>query len=337
MTKADRYSQKGLSLIELMIAMALGSLLLLGVYKVFDLHQRGFQLIVDLNDREDNAQLALNLLTSAIRMAGYWGGVQASSVRTGAVHLSAAPGACQSNWVLDAGKGLEGLDGAAAVSQVKGLPAQCIKPGDYKKDSDMLVVRYANSREFFSDQEVDNKRYARHVFIRAQAGEAAFIFQGKDVLTARAAVPDAGFHYTMPFESELFFLKPCQVNGVACEQHETILTRLVLQGDRYVQEGLVEGIEQLQFEYGVDRNGDKEVEQYLGANEVADWQQVKSVRIFLLARSRLKDISLDESGRIYWMNSEASALKAHYKVSTQGRYFRYKLYQRDVELKNQNG
>ena len=320
-----------------MIALTLGSLLMLGVYKVFDLHQRGFQLIVDLNDREDNAQLALNLLSSAISMAGHWGGVETTKVQVDSVHLSAAPGACQTQWVLDVRRGLKGLDGEGAVSQINELPAQCIKPGDYIEHSDMLAVRFADSRQYFSDQEIDNKRYSRHVFMRTQAGEAAFIFQGRQSQSAIAAIPDSGYHYTMPFESSLYFLKPCQLNSHACSQTESVLTRLVLSGDRYIQQPLVEGIEQLQFEYGIDDNGDTLVDRYLTAKEVSNWQQVKSVRIFLLARSRMRDMSQDEAGRIFLMNSDASPMKAYYQVPAKGRNYRYKLYQKDVELKNYHG
>ena len=326
--------QAGLSLIELMIALTLGSLLSLAVYKVFDLHQRGFQLIVDLNDREDNAQLALKVLTDAIRMADHWGGVNGSQVSVLQTSLSSAPGACNSHWIFNVAQGIQGMNGENAISQIKGLPGQCIKNKDYIADSDILALRFADSRHYFYEQELNNKRYARHYFVRAQAGDAALVFQGWDAQSAIKSIPDRGYHYNMAFHSSLFFLKPCQLNSVACIASEAVLTRLVLSGDRYIQEPLVEGIEQLQFEYGVDEDADSRVDQYQPADKVADWQRVKSVRIFLLARSRLKDLGLDELGKIYLMNSYASPAKAHYAVTQDGRYYRRKLYQRDVELNN---
>lgn len=328
--------QAGISLVELMIALALGAMLLLGVFKVFDLHQRGFQLIVDLNDREDNAQLALKILTDAIRMADHWGGVETSKLSVLKGSLSSAPGACDIHWVLDVTQGIKGMDGESAASQIKGLPNQCIKDKDYIEHSDMLAVRFADGRHYFYEQELDNKRYQGHYFVRTQAGDAALIFQGRDTKTAINTIPDKGYHYNMAFYSSLFFLKPCQLNSVACIETESVLTRLVLSGDRYRQEPLVEGIEQLQFEYGVDEDADSVVDRYLPAEDVSDWQHVMSVRLFLLARSRLRDISKDEMGEIYLMNSEASPTKAHYKVTQDGRYYRRKLYQRDVELKNRS-
>ena len=326
--------QAGLSLIELMIALTLGALLLLAVYKVFDLHQRGFQLIVDLNDREDNAQLALKVLTDAIHMADHWGGVNGSQVSVLQTGLSAAPGACNSHWVFNVAQGIQGMNGENVASQIKGLPGQCIKNKDYIADSDLLALRFADSRHYFYEQELDNKRYARHYFVRAQAGDTALVFQGRDANSAINRIPNRGYHYNMAFHSSLFFLKPCQLNSVACIASEAVLTRLTLSGDRYIQEPLVEGIEQLQFEYGVDEDADSRVDRYQTADKVADWQRVKSVRIFLLARSRLKDLGLDEFGKIYLMNSDASPAKANYTVTQDGRYYRRKLYQRDVELNN---
>jgi hypothetical protein len=335
-SKREHLSLKisGLSLIELMIALALGALLTIVVYTVFDMHQRGFQLIVDLNDREDNAQLALNALSDAISMADHWGGVESSRVDVLMGSLSSAPGSCDHHWVLDVSAGLKGLEGASASHLIKGLPAHCLKTQEYIPDSDLLVLRFADSRRYIKEHELDNKRYEKHFFVRAQAGDSALLFQGKQTQQAINRIPDDGYHYNMGYHSSLFFLKPCQVNAVACMENESVLSRLVLRGDRYMQEPLVEGITQMQFEYGVDENDDAEVERYVHADQIANWRTVRSVRIFLLVRTRLKDISQDELGKMYLMNSAESTAEAHYQVDQRGRYYRYKLYRRDVSLRN---
>ncbi len=336
-THSRRYrlfrNQSGLSLIEIMIAMTLGSLLMLSIYKVFDLNQRSAQLLVDLNDREDNAQIALSVLADAIRMSGHWGGARASrvAVLNGAV---SAPGACDTSWLFDAETPRFGWEGQASITQVKNFPERCLKQSDYSPRSDLLVVRYADSRAYFDDQTLMNKRYRRHFFVRSQAGDTAMIFQGKDAQTVINKMPQKAGLSTMAFVNQLYFIKPCQRKTAACLSNESVLTRLTLKGGRYIQEPLVEGIEQLQFEFGEDNNRDNKVDRYVVASAVSDWQRVRSVRIFLLARSRLKDTSIDQQGRIFIMNSHELTDKAIFKVPPEGRFYRYQRYQLDVEIKN---
>lgn len=325
---------QGFSLIELMIAMSLSLLLMLGVYKVFDVQQHGFEIIAALNEREDNAQLAMNILSDSIRMADHWGGVGAQQVKLFNGSLSAAPGACDSSWVFNIADGIYGIEGKSLAQQLNGLPPKCLKNKDYIKNSDLLAIRFADSHDYFRESDIDNKRYQKHFFIRSQSGKSGILFQGKQLALAIQALPDLGFHYNMLFHSSLYFLRPCPKNSSACIGGSSVLTRLILKGDRYIQEALVEGLEQMQFEYGVDDNQDNLVDRYLVASQVADWQKVLSVRIYLMVRSRLRDQTIDEKGKVYVMSSPDSQTDYAYQVPDSLRFFPRRLYQSEVALRN---
>lgn len=326
--------QRGLSLIELMIAMSLSLLLMLGIYKLFDFQQSAFQLISSLNEREDNAQLAMKILSDGIRMAGHWGSVSSEQVTVFKSNLSVSPGACNDAWVFDVTKSVHGIQGQASAAQLVGLPKHCINNKNYLQYSDLLSLRFGNSQHLFRESEIDNKRYQKHYFLRAQAGESALVFQGRQLAQAVQQLPDEGFHYNMAFSSHLYFLRPCINSSQACLEGDSILTRLVLMGDRYIQEALVEGIEQMHFEYGVDDDKNVMVDRYVPANHVTDWEHVLSVKIYLLVRNRLKDLSLDEKGKIYAMNSSGSLVKDAYEVPESGRNYPRRLYEREVTLRN---
>tara|TARA_R110001592_G_scaffold177076_2_gene417240 strand:- start:42908 stop:43945 length:1038 start_codon:yes stop_codon:yes gene_type:complete len=330
--KTNLYS--GFSLVELMIAMALSLLLMLGVYKVFDFQKQAFELISALNDREDNAQLAMKILSDGIRMADHWGGLDSKDVQVFKGTLSAAPGACDSAWVFNVSEGIYGLEGSTNAEYLNGLPSKCIKNKDYLENSDLITLRFGNSREYFSESSIDNKRYQKYYFLRAQSGKSAALFQGKQLALAVQAISSEGFHYNMLFHSSLYFLRPCQKNSMTCLEGDSVLTRLVLKGDRYIQEALVEGIEQMQFEYGVDENQDRSVDRYVLADKISDWQKVLSVRIYLLVRSRLPDKTIDEKGKIYAMNSSESQAANAYQVPDKLRYYPRKLYQAEVSIRN---
>lgn len=60
-------------------------------------------------------------------------------------------------------------------------------------------------------------------------------------------------------------------------------------------EELIQGVEGMQVEYGVDTNGDTFVDNYVRANAVTDWNTVASVSIAMLIRSLAQDApSTDE-------------------------------------------
>jgi prepilin-type N-terminal cleavage/methylation domain-containing protein len=325
---------QGFSLVELMIAMSLSLFLMLAVYKIFDVQQYGFELIGALNDREDNAQLAMEILSDGIRMADHWGGVNSQEVSVLPHHLSAAPGDCDASWVFDIREGIYGVEGRSSAQNLSSLPHKCLKNKDYVEESDLLVLRFGDSHEYFKDSEIDNKRYQKHYFLRAQSGRGAILFQGKLFAQAIQNLPDEGFHYNMLFHSSLYFLRPCQKNSNGCIAGNSVLTRLILMGDRYIQEALVEGIEQMQFEYGVDDNQDGSVDRYEQANTITNWQNVLSVRFYLLVRSRLQDQTIDEKGKIYVMNSLGSQEDDAYIVPDNVRFYPRKLYQSEVSLRN---
>jgi len=65
--------QSGLSLIELMVALAVSAILLLGVTTVYTASKRSYQVTDEFAGLQENARFALNVLTRNIRMAGFTG------------------------------------------------------------------------------------------------------------------------------------------------------------------------------------------------------------------------------------------------------------------------
>ncbi|KGP31306.1 hypothetical protein NY67_01610 [Xanthomonas citri pv. fuscans] len=87
----------GVSLIELMIAMVIGLVLLLGVIQVFSASRTAAQLSEGASRAQENGRFALDYLARDIRMAGHFGCVndQAQFVKSQGdprVNLSATTG-----------------------------------------------------------------------------------------------------------------------------------------------------------------------------------------------------------------------------------------------------
>jgi type IV pilus assembly protein PilW len=65
--------QKGFSIVELMIAIALSLLLGIGIFQVFTSNQQSARLTQALVEVQDTGRLSLDLIARDIRNAGYWG------------------------------------------------------------------------------------------------------------------------------------------------------------------------------------------------------------------------------------------------------------------------
>ena len=325
----------GFSLVELMIAMALSLVLMTGVLELFNRHKDVFDLIQSANELQENGRVSVGLMVASIRMADHWSGVAAEEVEFGVSTLSSSPGACNAAWVFSRAEGIKGYEGNETISDVTDLPIGCIKPEEYVASSDLLMLRYADGRALINDTEIAQTRNLKQYFVRVTSGMSAYVFNGASSAQAISNIPFKLGTYNMPYRSELYFLRPCshKPNGRCIEGLPT-LTRLTLKGDRFTQQALVEGIEQLQFSYGVDQNGDHKIDSYQTASAVEDWKGVMSVRLSLIARSLKQDESVDELGKEYLMEGDMAETGSGYIVNIAGKHYRRKLYQREVYIRN---
>jgi len=329
----NRY--QGFSLVELMIAMGLSLILMMGILEVFNTNKQSFELIHDSHELQENGRVAGALIAESLRMADHWAGVDGSDVELGHTALTSSPGACNAAWIFNSSEAVRGYEGESTVESVNGFPVECIDSEEYVENSDLLMLRYADGRSLTNDIDISHVRNAKQYFVRVTTGLSAYVFNGSGSAQAISRVPAASGTYNMHYRAELYFLRPCsnKVNKNCLDGLPT-LTRLTLNGNKFTQQALVEGIEQLKFSYGVDQNGNQEIDHYLAANAVSDWGAVISVRMSLIARSLKKDANLDESDKEYLMDGNMEALGSVYVVSFLDKRFRRKLYQREVYIRN---
>jgi type IV pilus assembly protein PilW len=136
---------RGLTLIELMIAMTLGLVLVGGAFKIFMDSSRTYGIHETESRLEENARYVVSVMEADLRMAGYWGfakgvsGITGTTLQTdpAATTLAgAAASTCGTNFGTDLGTPLEGAnDGYSLVcTAYQGRPMP---------SSDTLTVRRA--------------------------------------------------------------------------------------------------------------------------------------------------------------------------------------------------
>lgn len=283
---------RGFSLIELMVAITLGLLLLLVMTQLMA-QQSAARAEIEKSGRQiENGRYAMSLLQEDIQLAGYFG---QSGGMSGTV--SAVPNPCETGATaasLDAIRlamvlPLQGYDDSASPA---GSLGGCLASGNLKSGTDVLVTRRteAGNVVISPSATVAGRIYVQATPAATMVGTggtgAAAVFS---LLRKDNATPAELRRYVQ----RLYFVSPCHVpasGGVctaAADNGRPIptLKMLELTEAGFVVTSLVEGIENLQFDYGIDRDGDGAPDDYEPIPSLAEWSNVMTVRVSLLARA----------------------------------------------------
>jgi type IV pilus assembly protein PilW len=129
----DRLLQRGLTLVEILIAIAVGSILLTGVLQIFLAGKQAYR-VLETNARlQENGRFAAEFLSDDVRMAGYLGCFRNdfSSIENNLKTPTAF------NWNL--GVAIEGYEWTGSGWSPPALPA--LIAGQVRNGTDVLVVR----------------------------------------------------------------------------------------------------------------------------------------------------------------------------------------------------
>ncbi len=345
---AARQGQKGLTLVEILVALAVSLFLLAGTISVFVSNKQAFRMQEDSNFLQENARFVMDFLGRSIRMADHWGGVESSDIDVNSALSLTGSGGCNQAWLTDFDYGIQGFDGDDTIGDVTQFPGNCIAATDYVPGTDILVVRYADSEAAGNGD----------VFLRSAVSRRAVLGTAPDtgdLPTYNLSAQDGTLNNT--YRVEVWFLRPCSnraggTSATACDGADDrvtptprsipTLTRLTLVGTTLTQQAMLEGIEQLQFEYGRDLDGDGSVDRFDTADTLnvsangqrrAAWKQVISVRVALLARSAEFDTGTRDTGT-YYLSGDKGAQSGGITISDSAVNYLRKEYQQTLQIRN---
>ena len=304
------HRQAGLTLVELMVAMAISLLLVAGMATLIG-QQSGTRSELDKSDRQlENGRYAALLLRDDIQHAGFYG-----QYAGGFAAPTTLPDPCAITAVsIDASLAVA-LQGYDAPVTVPSPLSACLPDADHIPGTDILVVRRLEAVEVLP---VLSSAAAGQVYIQTTP-DAKVTAIGPDpqpatptvyTLVQKDAVTAAELR---KYVQHVYFLSPCNVYASgqsSCTsaadggQPVPTLKRLELTASSGATSittvPLVEGIQNLQFDYGVDSTGDGTPgTPYLSAPGVADWPNVMVVQINLLVRTVEPSGGYDGSGKTY--------------------------------------
>ncbi|GAB3281119.1 PilW family protein [Parahaliea aestuarii] len=278
---------RGLSLIELMIAMTLGLLLLSGLILVYLESRRQALLEAEGARLQQSGRYALSLLQHELTMAGFFGGWP----EPGLLAADAGAPGCGglAGWALAPEPALDliaDIQGEARRS-VHGHDLGCLPTGSgaIAQATDVLVIKRSAAQAT-----LENGAFAAGIsaaeasqwYLRIGHGGAAWRYVGEgENFPAVDRAPASGVSYWEVYAS-IFFIRPWSQPG---DGVPTLCVERLSANSVGPVECLVDGVEDLQLSIGIDSNGDGSAERFTDNPDAVELQRARTARVALLLRS----------------------------------------------------
>ena len=247
--------EMGLTMVELMVALAIGSFLMIGTVQIYNQSRQAFVINESIARVQETAQFAMDTIEADLRMASNWGrnsrglAVEGRSIISDVNpnNLPQPTDNCATDWVLNLALPIDGVN--------NGYGLACTATGGSQADSDVVTVRRAsvNSVPPQADRlQIQTTRIQGRLF---SDGAVPAEFSPADSATHNLIVTS---YYVSP-TSEL-------INGVPTLRRHRLIGGGV-DGVRIVDEEVAPGIENLQIQLGVDVDGDNTVDRYVNPGD----------------------------------------------------------------------
>ncbi len=287
MNHSQQIRQRGVTLVELMIAMTLSLILGVVVVTTFTNNSHSFRQDENIQRMQDDARHTLREVAFELSMAGHYADLllPGSVVPDGSLALGTDCGpAAVDDWMLAMqlpGTGLNlsvtGVDNASGALATANH--SCIAGAEFEAGTDVVSIkRVAGARTAAPT--------AGNVYLRTN-GTVGMLFRAPEPVAPVIDVPlpRADWEY----RPSIFYIRNY---GDAIGDGIPTLCKKVLRGagPSTTTECIASGIENLQVEYGIDLDDNGNPNIFLPSPTLAQMQSVVSARIFVLARTADIDV-----------------------------------------------
>lgn len=283
MTSMSFQRQRGLSLVELMVAMALSLLLMLGVIQIFLSSKQTYSTNSALSRVQESGRFAMDFLTQDIRNTGYKGQCMGEPLNHGVANIL---------WRIE--------DPIEGWNNITTKPAHL--SGTPVNGTDIVLIKFAagpggvaaNTSNVATNDTIslgaNASGVSKHAITLVSDALSCDLFQNTADSNATSISKNSASDWTHNYTSETEVLalqnatyyiraNSGRPNSLVRERLSTSTTAA-----QWITEELVEGVQDMQILYGV-AGANRQVNDYVTANNVTDWDNVVAVRIDLLVVS----------------------------------------------------
>ena len=321
-----RARARGLSLIELLVAVTIGGLLIFGATQVYVDSRATYEVNETAARLQETARYALSVIEPDIRMSNYWGLVKGAGVVINQASQSAASTGvaqgCGNNFAHDLQSNLEANNDAYAFG--------CTAFGaGAVASADTLTVRRASgtisSGAATGRLRVCSTRIFASLVTDMSGCTAAPAGQVNDLVVNAYYVDRDSTHRA----------------GLPALRRHALIT-----GPAFNSEEIIPGIEDMQVQFGVDPSGTGgSAQRYVNPSAIPSGAQIVSVRIWLLVRAENPEVGFRDTRTYEYANrstdtgttSNLNATNAAGRAYAPADGFRRLLVSRTIQIRNALG
>jgi type IV pilus assembly protein PilW len=298
MRRISRFSQRGLSLIELMVAMTIGLILLASLAALYSSNSRTHNEFSKTSAQVENGRFAIQSIETDVAQSGFYG--RASLVSSSPNYIDPDPCATAQNLIGFSTTPTLTLPNGV-VGQVYGATVPtCLNAQNVVPNSEMLVLRYASGN---TTNAVDGSNYFLQLSQCSQDLSPLVFDKAQGAFTLQTLACNGTKAEMRQYVERIYFLATCDTCTPKSDNIPTLkVAELSLAG--LTVSSLVQGIQDIHYSYGVDRDQNGSPDCYVDdptidntarcttiaptydwSNPVTNWYNVTAVRISVLARN----------------------------------------------------
>jgi type IV pilus assembly protein PilW len=291
----------GVSLIELMVALAIGSLLIIGAVTVYMQSRNTYRTNETAARLQEVARYALDTIEPDVRLAGYWGltnrsdfvETRATPAETQLATDASVGSNCGTNWTVNVAAPIDGRD--STVTGGLGYDLGCTATTPVAR-GDVLIVRRAGSNTAALG--------AGRMQIQSTRMRAVIFKDG-----AMPALFDAASSETRNLIVNAYYIASAGTspNGVA---QFALRRQTLIDGPTIRDEEIIPGVEDLQIQFGIDAIAphDGNVDRYVNPGAVPAGARIVSVRIWLRVVAEEREIGFRDTTNWAYANANYGVL-----------------------------
>lgn len=280
----SRLAARGLSLIELMVALAISLTLSLAITTFLFQGTRSSQGDVNIASMLDELSYAASLVSLDLEMAGFWAHVHDPSAieLDGTLDLEGADCGSLSGWYKNDLTALAMLDNN--TGDLSAYP--CLNAADVVPGTDVVAIKRVRGRAAGTNL-VTSGMQSGLIYLRTHEKFGRLYLEGGAPATMPA--PYSNWQYV----PAVYFVRRWSDSAGEVPRVPS-LCRMVLQAQgakpRFVSECVARGVENLQLEIGVDTDDDGTVNFFTASpNPITDLNRAITARVYLQVRSTRPD------------------------------------------------
>lgn len=278
--------QGGFSIVELLVAIAIGLILIAGLAALFANSSRAGNELEKSIRQIENGRYAAELLTEDISIAGYYGELSASGMSPAQPLTLCATATTELGWSNAA---LTVPTAVAGITAVQAATLGCLP--NLKAGTGALALRHLDTQMVTPGTATDGTLYLQTSRCATDPNATKFVLSTASSDFTLRDLDCTAVNKVQKYVTRIYYVASCsECNGSGADNIPTLKVA-ELKGSAFVPSPLVEGIEEVTYDYGFDTDVDGNADVFRtglsGVAGAADntWSNVVGIRVNILSRT----------------------------------------------------